>query len=590
MHEKSGARFAARWFAWLALAVVLLSACGGAAPTPAAPAAEAPTAAAPAAAAPTAATTNAPTPAEAPQPTAAAQPAAATAGTLNRDPKTLVIAASSSPDNADPAQTLNAANSLLQRGMYEGLLTLKGSSLSEVEPVLAESFTTNADKSQWIFKIRKGVKFTDGTPLDAQAVYDSYARTIVGKFPTWNILGRFVGEDPTKTMKVVDPDTLMFTFSGPQPLFQLSLAAAYGTGIISPKAFKENAKGDDVGKEWLTTHAVGTGPYMLEKFAPNDEFILLRNPDYWRGWSDPNKFEKVIIKVLPENSTRRQLLEKGDTDIGALDTPEDLKAMDQTGKFNIGNADLIRIDYIGFNTHRALKDARVRQAINYAFDYDGYFNGVLKGTGRRAEGPFPRSMAFHDPNVFVYPTDLDKAKTLLQEGGWIDGTEVTFAYYPGFGGEDVGPILQAQLEQIGVTLKIQQLDISAFNGIFYGDQPPEQRPDMLWYAWWPNLNDPYDWSWILYHSQAAGSNGANAGFYSNKRVDELIDQGLVETDPAKQMAIWKEVQNIVTKDDPAGLWVSDPLDHTIFRKDIQGQVYNALYTETFDFYALSRKP
>jgi len=215
---------------------------------------------------------------------------------------------------------------------------------------------------------------------------------------------------------------------------------------------------------------------------------------------------------------------------------------------------------------------------------------VLKGEGRRAEGPFPRSLAFHDPNVFVYPTDLDKAKALLQEAGWVDGTEITYAYYPGFHGEDVGPILQAQLEQIGIKLKIQELDISAFNGIFYGDQPPEQRPDMLWYAWWPNLNDPYDWSWILYDSKAAGSNGANAGFYSNKRVDELIDQGLVETDPAKQAAIWKELQTIITKDDPAGLWVTDPLDRTIIRKDVAGQVYNALYTDTFDFWALSRKP
>jgi peptide/nickel transport system substrate-binding protein len=345
-----------------------------------------------------------------------------------------------------------------------------------------------------------------------------------------------------------------------------------------------------VGKEWLTTHAVGTGPYKLDKFAPNDEFILVRNPDYWRGWRDPTNFEKIIIKVLPENSTRRQLLEKGDADISYLTTPEDLQAMDQTGKFNIGKADLIRIDYIAFNTHNALKDARVRQAISYAFDYDGYINGVLKGEGRRAEGPFPRSLAYHDPKVFVYPTDLEKAKSLLQEAGWVDGTEVTFAYYPGFGGEDVGPILQAQLEQIGVKLKIQQLDISAFNGIFYGDQPPEQRPDMMWYAWWPNLNDPYDWSWILYHSTAAGSNGANAGFYSNKRVDELIDQGLAETDPSKQAAIWKELQQIITKDDPAGLWVTDPLDRTIVRKDIAGQVYNALYSLTYDFWSLSRTP
>jgi peptide/nickel transport system substrate-binding protein len=305
MYQNAVTRSAVRWFVWVLLVAVLLSACGGA---PAAPAAQAPTAAP--ASGPAA--TNAPAPTAAAAPTTAAEPtaAAAAAGQLSRDPKTLVIANTESPDNADPGQTLNAANSLLQRGMYEGLLTLKGSSLSEVDPVLAESFTTSADKSTWTFKIRQGVKFTDGAALDAQAVYDSYARTIVNKMPTWNILGRFVGEDPAKTMKVIDPATLEFKFSGPQPLFQLALAAAYGTGIISPKAFKEHIKDNDAGKEWLTTHAAGTGPYTLDKFAPNDEFILVRNPDYWRGWSDANKFEKIIIKVLPENSTRRQLLKR----------------------------------------------------------------------------------------------------------------------------------------------------------------------------------------------------------------------------------------------------------------------------------------
>ncbi|HEX5689003.1 MAG TPA: ABC transporter substrate-binding protein, partial [Roseiflexaceae bacterium] len=236
MLQKTAFRPVMRLVAWALFAAALLSACGGA-PAPTSAPGEAATAA-PAAAAPT---------------QAAAAPAA-----LSRDPKTLVVAAASSPDNADPAQTLNAANSLLQRGMYEGLLTLKGGSLSEVEPVLAESFTTNDDKSTWTFKIRQGVKFTDGAPLDAQAVYDSYARIIVNKFPTWNILGRFVGEDPAKTMKVVDANTLEFNFGTPQPLFQLALAAAYGTGIVSPKAFKENAKNDDAGKEWLTTHAAGT--------------------------------------------------------------------------------------------------------------------------------------------------------------------------------------------------------------------------------------------------------------------------------------------------------------------------------------------
>src|SRR5215216_1521059 len=549
-----------RWFLLLlAIGAIVLSSCGGASSAPAAEAPSAPTIHTPAAG-------------------------------LNRDLKTLVVAYQESADNVDPAQTLNVANNIITRPIYEGLLRLKGSSLTEVEPVLAESYTSNADKSEWIFKIRQGVTFHDGSPLDAQAVYESYARMIVNKLPTWFILGRFVGEDPAKTIKVVDRYTLQFTFDGPQPLFSLALTSAYGTGIISPRAFKEHEQNGDAGKEWLTSHAVGTGPYMLDKFAPNDEFVLVRNPTYWRGWNESSKFEKVIVKIYPENAIRRQLLEKGDVDIVTTPSAEDVEALQQTSNFAIGSADLIRMDYIAFNPHGKLADPRVRQAIAYAFDYDGYIQGVRKNQGRRAEGPFPRSMTSHDPGVFMYTTDLDKARELLKEAGWVDGTEITYTYYPGFHGEDVGPILQAQLEQIGIKLKIEERDSAAFNGLFYGDQPPEQRPELFWYAWWPNFSDPYDWSWILYHSSAAGANGANAGFYANQHVDALIDQGLTEIDPARQQEIWKEVQNIVTKDDPAGLWVEDPLDHTIFRKDIQGQVYNALYTQTFDFYALSRQP
>lgn len=520
-----------------------------------------------------------------------AQPATGEqSASLNRDPKTLVVLFDSSADILDPGQTLNVANNVVQRGIYEGLLRLKGESVSEVEGVLAESWTTNEDKSEWTFKIRQGVKFHDGTPCDAQAIYDSIARTLVNKLTAGFILARFIGYEPEKVMTVVDASTLQFKFDQPQPLFDLGLAAAYGTGIISPKAFTDNAKDGDAGKEWLTTNAVGTGPYKLEKFAPNDEVILVRNPDYWRGWDNPNQFEKIIIKPIPEASTRRQIMEKGEADIAApFPNPEDHAALAATGLFNIGDVGQIRIDYALYNPHGLLKDPRTRQAISYAFDYDGFINGLRSGIGRQAAGPFPRNLVYHDPDVFVYPTDLEKAKQLFDEAGWDYNNELVFTYYPGFSGEDVGPLLQAQLEQIGVKMRIEERDIASFNGLFYGDQPPAERPDLMWYAWWPNLNDAYDEAWILYHSAAAGSAGANAGFYANARVDELIDAAYTETDPAKLQTMWAEVQQILTVDDPAGLWVEDPLERTIIRKDIAGHTYNAIYAMTFDYWALTRE-
>ncbi|MFN8442424.1 MAG: ABC transporter substrate-binding protein [Caldilineaceae bacterium] len=581
MHKKIS------WLLLFTLMVTLiLSACGGGS---SAPAADSGAAAGGAEAAPAAA--EAPASGQEAAPGSKSEQSSDTPGAeLNRDPKTLVVLYDSTADILDPGQTLNVANNVVQRGLYEGLVRLKGESVSEIEGVLAESWTTNDDQSQWTFKIRSGVKFHDGTVCDAQAIYDSMARTLVNHLPASFILGRFIGYEPEKTMKVVDANTLQFTFETPQPLFGLGLAAAYGTGVISPKALKENEKEGDAGKEWLTTHAVGTGPYMLEKFAPNDEVVLVRNPDYWRGWDQPGQFEKIIVKPIPEASTRRQIMEKGEADITTpFPSPEDHKAMVDSGLFNVGDASQIRIDYALYNPNGLLKDPRTRQALSYAFDYDGYINGVRAGIGRQAEGPFPRSLIYHDSKVFVYPTDLDKAKQLFDEAGWNYDDELTFTYYPGFGGEDVGPILQAQLEQIGVKLKIEERDIASFNGLFYGDQPPAERPDMMWYAWWPNLNDAYDESWILYHSAAAGSAGANAGFYNNKRVDELIDAAYTETDPTQLQTMWSEVQKILTVDDPAGLWVEDPLERTVIRKDIEGHVYNAIYAMTFDYWALTRK-
>jgi peptide/nickel transport system substrate-binding protein len=126
-------------------------------------------------------------------------------GTLNRDPKTLVVVYGETADNMDPGQTLNVANNVVQRGIYEGMLRLKGSSVSEVEGVLAESWTTNEDKREWTFKIRQGVKFHDGSVCDAQAIYDSMARTLTHTLPASFILARFMGYEPDKVMKVVDP-------------------------------------------------------------------------------------------------------------------------------------------------------------------------------------------------------------------------------------------------------------------------------------------------------------------------------------------------------------------------------------------------
>jgi len=222
---------------------------------------------------------------------------------LNRDRNTLVVAVDAFNPDFDPASAYLLSEALIWRGIYESLIRLKGDSASEVEPLLADSWEANADKSSWTFHLHPGVKFTDGTPLDAQAVKTVYTRTIKIELGTQLIIGSFI-TNPAKQIVVVDPLTVRFDIGRPAPHFDVVMAAQYGTGLVSPKVFTEHSKGPtDQGHEWLQTHAVGTGPYMLQSIQPNDQVVLVQNPNYWRGWSG-NHFKQVIIKQIPESSTR----------------------------------------------------------------------------------------------------------------------------------------------------------------------------------------------------------------------------------------------------------------------------------------------
>jgi peptide/nickel transport system substrate-binding protein len=374
------------------------------------------------------------------------------------------------------------------------------------------------------------------------------------------------------------------------PHFDVVMAAQYGTGIASPKVYAEHSTGPkDQGHEWLQTHAVGTGPYILQSFEPGDQVVLVQNPHYWRGWSGKH-FTKVIIRSIPEGSTRRQLLESGEVDIAYASTaPEDTAAVRANSNFFVGNFKNLDMTYIILGAYGPLAKPAARQAMNYLFPYDQYLNSVETGTLQRGHGPVPDLLFTHDPNAFVYTTDLQRATDLFAQAGVAPGTTFTYEFYTGFG-KEAGLVLQQQLEQIGMHLKIIEKEFSAMNADLTTDRPVSERANMYYWGWWPDYNDPSDYSWILFNSDAAPDKCPcyNSGYYHNARVDEIINDGFTQTDDAKLTAEFKEAQDIMTRVDPPIRAVGQQLDETWFRKDIKGQVFNPLYILTWDYYALSR--
>ena len=520
--------------------------------------------------------------------TAVTQVPAVTPPVINRDPKTLVIAVDAFQGDFDPASSYLLAQGLLWRGTYDSLVRLKGGSATDIEGALAETWDTNTDSSVWTFHLRKGVKFTDGTPFDAAAVKANYVRLIKLALGTQVILGAFL-TDPDKQIVVVDPNTVRFDLGASVPHFGLVLAAEWGTGIVSPKIFSDHSTGKtDQGHEYLQGHAVGTGPYVVTSVEPDNQVVLERNPDYWGGWAGDH-FDKVIIRSIPTGATRRQLIESGEVDIAIASTSDDTAAIKADPRFFIPGQVNLAMDYIILGDYGKLQKAEARQAMSYVFPYDDYIATVAKGDLARANGVLP-DLLLTAVKDYKPTTDLEKAKSLFAAAGVPLGTKFTYEYYEGFG-KEVGEVLQAQLQSIGMDLEIVEKSYSAFNADLTTDRPVDKRADMYYWGWWPDYNHPSDYSWILFDSAAAPDACPcyNSGYYKNAQVDKIIDDGFAQADQAALAASFKEAQRIMSPDvDPPIIAVGQPIDTTYYRTDILGQVSNPLYIFTWDFWALHR--
>jgi peptide/nickel transport system substrate-binding protein len=522
------------------------------------------------------------------QPAASESPAATEAATMSRDPKTLVVAIYSNPGDLDPANSVEQLGNIILHATYDGLVRAKTENINEITPALAESWENNQDYTLWTFHLRKAAKFHDGTPLDAEAVKTSFTRLVTIKQGMSYILSQFIS-DPEKEIIVVDPTTLQFKFENPTPLLIKALSSGYGSYVISPKALQEHDQNGDQAHQWLTTNEAGSGPYTMTEYTPNQQVVLTRNADWW-GWKDGFHFEKVILKIVPERATRRSLIETGDVDVTFNLSPEDWEALKHNSDIVVDLPTGLSISYITLGNRGYLKDARVRQALNYAFDYDGFINGMWKGYSKRGTSILPSGMLCYDPNVFVYNTDLEKAKQLLQEAGVPMDGSITWLYWAEEGGGDMGAglILQSQLQKLGINLKVEEHDSATVSGMFYSDNQGPERPDMFRWGWWPDYNDPTDEAWVTVATDAGGSNGGNGGFYSNTRVDELMDQALTTLDETKLCELYKEVQDITTRLDPPWIYLAERPDEMILRKDIGGYMAHKLYRQTFRFQDMFR--
>jgi peptide/nickel transport system substrate-binding protein len=498
------------------------------------------------------------------------------------DNGTLTMVTDGSAADLDGASDELASSANIALNIQETLLTFQGSSITKYRPVLATSWKSQNGGKVWIVNLRHNVKFHTGRTMTSADVVYSLQRTILAKQVNAYLLSRFFSHVQTQ-ITAVNKYTVKFTLDKPSPFFLASLADEYVCAIMDSTALKAHAKKGDYGAAWAQTADIGTGPYMLKSWQHSQQETLTRFKDYWGGWNGPH-FSTIIVKTVPESSTRRELVEKGQADLTFQLTPQDYAAMQKEKGIKLVAPYATEVDYAVMTQAGPLKSPYARQAMSYAMDYNALLASALKGYGRRAYGPIPQTLlGFH--KGFVYNTNLQKAKQLFLKGGDKPGTTFTYEYAPGPVNEITGRILQAQLAQIGYTLKLQQVDEATFNGIFYGSEPASKRPNIMPFGWWPDYNDPYDMANSLVNSQLAAPNGPNAGMYHDTKVDSVLKKMANETGSTllKDSAT---LQNLTSQVDPPALWLDEPAQVTVMRSNLKGLVANPLFIQVYDFYAL----
>ncbi|HUG16002.1 MAG TPA: ABC transporter substrate-binding protein [Thermomicrobiales bacterium] len=500
------------------------------------------------------------------------------------DNKIFTMAFTGGVPDVDPQSAYDNQASSMFLATYEMLLRLKGESTFEYEPMLAYEWESNDELTEFTFRIREGITFHDGTACDAQAIVDSLTRFHeMGRGPV-DVIVRFV-PDPGQ-MEAVDATTVKFTLTKPEPLFLAAMASEYGPLIVSPAAMEANkTDADPYAHEWFAQNMVGTGPYIATEIEAQERFVMDRFEGYQHG--PHHFFDRVIARVVPEDVTRRQLIETGDVDGLAVLPTDDLIQLRSNPQVQVVEYETTQCSWINLNYVRLTRDAR--EGLCWAFPYDAVIDQVLQGFAKK-QGPIADTVVGFDPSVPLFDTDLEKAAELLEAGGVNPGDELEYLFADGDAPQESwAQLLQANLAEIGHNLVLQKVDRSHWVDLAYGDTPPEERPHMMSSGWWPDYNDSYNQLYPTFHPDSAGSAGSNLMFYGNQEFGDLLDQARDAETEDELIELTGRMLQIMMWDDPAAVFFAQRTRAQVLRSDIRGFKPNGIYIASWNFHEMWRE-
>lgn len=455
--------------------------------------------------------------------------------------------------------------------VYESLIKINRSNMKPMAGPLTVSYKSSKDNLTWTFKLKKGINFSDGHELTTDDV--KFTFDIMADPDTNTSLASQV--EPIDKIEIIDDYTIAFKLKYPYPNF---LTSTMTTGIIPAHIFR----GTDINTNPANHQPVGTGPFILKEWNHNDHATFVAREDYHRGRV---YLDKVIYKIVANQNALLAACESGDIDGAGIPKSEveRLQKVAPEKGLKVLSRWYFGYSYIGFNLQKDMfKDLRVRKALAISIYKPAIAEVAFFGQGKPATSTVPPGVKWaYNSNIPKYEYDIEQAKKLLTEAGWVDrdgdgirekdGKELSFTIITNKGAvarEKVALLAQKFWKQIGVNCEVSFLNWSTF---LTGKVLKKDFDAMVlgWSGRGPNPDD-----YPLFHSSQIDE-GYNFVSYSNETVDKLLFEARTIMDLERRKEIYHKVQRIIHDDYPY-VFLVYPKANAVFDEKVRGLNSNPL--------------
>ncbi|MDD8012484.1 MAG: ABC transporter substrate-binding protein [Acidobacteriota bacterium] len=450
--------------------------------------------------------------------------------------------------NLDPWQAEDAFSNEVAVNIFEGLVRFKKNSTG-IEPCLATAWSIQEGGKRWLFTLRRGVRFHDGTSFDAQAVLHTFQSRMDAKQGSYQRLS--FPFDFILSIRSTDPYHVEIILKRPYAPFLVALADS--AAFIVPGSARRSA----------VFQPIGTGPFRFQNWSRGKTLILTRNPDYWAG---AKSLERIIFKVMPDSLGRLLQIRNGSADMAAIQSGKEYEELSRRSGITILSNPSISTNYLGFNTRKPPFNRReVRAAFLHIINKGSMIKRIFQNLAVPAYSPLPAPLTRGQQSEALNSFNLKVASTLLKEAGLENGFSCTLYYREGHEGiQEIADLLTVMAKKINVTIQKVKLP---FPELVRAAGRGEH--DMLIMGW----NSGPDPDLFLYPLFTFSPGNRNRFYYENPRLTRLLDEGKATMDSGRRERIYADALDILKQDVP---WI--PLFHQIDNLACNERVQGVAFT------------